>query len=86
MNPCCSVTTGTLATTVVYSSGQATAQLGDAEFNVTTTITSLATSVWLVTVQVGWIGNMAISESLVVTRQEGFVFPSGCTAGGSTCQ
>lgn len=87
MNPCCSVTTGTLPATVVYSSGEATAQSGDAQFNVTTTITSMATNVWRVAVRVAWTGNATgISESLVVTRQEGFVYPSGCTVGGSTCQ
>ena len=87
MNPCCSVTAGTLATTVVYSSGQATVQSGDAQFNVTTTITNLATNVWRVSVRVTWTGNTTgISESLVVTRQEGFVYPTGCTVGGSTCQ
>ena len=86
MNPCCSVTTDALPATVVYSSGQATAQSGDAQFNVTTTITSLATNVWRVVVLVAWTGHTGISESLVVTRQEGFVYPSGCTVGGSTCQ
>ena len=86
MNPCCSVTAGALPSTLVYSSGQATALSGDAQFNVTTTITSLATNVWRVTVLVSWTGNMGISESLVVTRQQGFVYPSGCTVGGSACQ
>ena len=86
MNPCCSVTAGALPTTVVYSSGKATAQSGDAQFNVTTTITNLATNVWRVAVLVAWTGNMGISESMVVTRQEGFVYPSGCAVGGSTCQ
>lgn len=86
MNACCSVPTGTLATTVVYASGQSTSQPGDAQFNVATTITNLATNVWRVTVRVAWTGHTGISESLVVTRQEGFTFPSGCAVGGSTCQ
>ncbi len=87
MNSCCPVTTGTLTATVVNASGQTTAQSGDAQFNIATTITSLATSVWRVTVRVTWTGNATgISESLVVTRQEGFTYPSGCAAGGSTCQ
>ena len=82
MNPCCSVTAGAIPATVVYSSGQATALSGDAQFNVTTTITSLATNVWRVTVRVAWTGNTTgISESLVVTRQEGF--RSGCTSAES---
>lgn len=87
MNPCCPVTTGTLAATVVNASGQTAAQSGDAQFDVATTITSLATNVWRVTVLVTWAGNATgISESLVVTRQEGFTYPSGCAAGGSICQ
>ena len=86
MNPCCSVTTGTLTPTVVNASGQTASQLGDAQFNVTTTITNLATNVWRVTVRVAWTGHTGISESLVVTRQDGFTFPSGCAVGGSTCQ
>lgn len=86
MNPCCSVTAGTLATATVNTSGQTLAKSGDVQFNVATTITNLATNVWQVTVRVSWTGNSGISESLVVTRQEGFTFPSGCAVGGSTCQ
>jgi len=88
MNPCCSVTTGIQLPnpTVVYASGQAGAQPGDAQFNVTTTITNLAANAWRVTVRVAWTGHSGISESLVVTRQDGFVFPSGCPVGGSACQ
>lgn len=92
MNACCqvlpitlnqSVTTGP---TTVRASGQATAQTGDAQFNVTTTTTNLAANVWRVTVRVTWTGHPGISESMVVTRQQGFVFPPNCTVGGSTCQ
>ena len=86
MNPCCSITTGALPMISVNSSGQATAQSGDAQFNVNTTITSLGTSLWRVTVRVAWTGHAGISESLVVTRQDGFVFPAGCVVGGSACQ
>lgn len=78
MNPCNLVTTGTTGPTAVFASGQTTAQPGDAQFNVTTTITSLATNVWRITVRVAWAGHTGISESLVVTRQEGFRFPAGC--------
>lgn len=85
MNPCCSVTTGTLPAATVYASGQAAAQSGDAQFNVTTTITSLTTNVWRVTVRVAWTGHAGISESLVVTRQDGFVFPATCARGTLTC-
>ncbi len=86
MNPCCPVTTGTLPATVVYSSGQTAAQSGDAQFNVATTIKNLAANVWIVTVRVAWAGHTGISESLVVTRQQGFVYPAGCVVGASTCQ
>lgn len=86
MNPCCAVTVGTLPATVVYASGQTTAQSGDAQFNVTSTITALATNVWRVSVRVAWPGNAGVSESIVVSRQEGFVFPSGCTTGALACQ
>ncbi len=86
MNPCCSVATGALATAVVNASGQTTAQPGDAQFNVATTITSLATNVWRVTVRVSWAGHAGISESLVVTRQQGFLFPANCALGNETCQ
>lgn len=80
MNPCNAVTTGTTGPTPVFVSGQAAAQSGDAQFNVTTTITSLAANVWRVTVRVAWSGHAGISESLVVTRQEGFRFPAGCAS------
>lgn len=87
MNPCCNVATGTLPTAMVYASGQTTAQSGDMGFNVATTITSLATNVWRVTVRVSWPGNTGVSESLVVTRQDGFSYPLACPngLGGSDC-
>lgn len=80
LNPCNTVTTGTTGPTAVFASGQATAQPGDVQFNVTTTITNPATNVWQVRVQVSWppLNPTGISESLVVTRQEGFRFPAGC--------
>jgi Tfp pilus assembly protein PilV len=78
MNPCNAVLPGTTGPTPVFASGQTTAQPGDAQFNVTATITSLAANVWRVTVRVAWTGHAGISESLVVTRQEGFRFPAGC--------
>jgi len=85
MNPCCSVATGALPVATVFASGQAASQSGDAQFNVATTITSVATSVWRVTVRVSWTGHPGISESLVVTRQDGFVFPATCARGTLTC-
>lgn len=79
MNPCNTVTTGTTGPTAVFASGEATAQSGDAQFNVTTTITALANG-WLVTIQVSWppLNATGITESLIVTRQEGFRTPGGC--------
>lgn len=77
---CCNtvVATGNPTTRNVLASGQGTAQAGDAQFTVTTTITSVATNVWRVTVRVAWSGHAGISESLVVTRQQPFSFPAGC--------
>lgn len=85
MNPCCKIEVGTLPTTV-YTSGQASAQPGDAQFNVTTNITSVGTNVWRVSVRVAWPGNAGVSESLVVTRQQGFLFPATCSVGNEICQ
>jgi Tfp pilus assembly protein PilV len=82
MNPCCIVTQGVTGPTAVFASGQTTAQPGDAQFNVTTTIASIAgTNALRVTVQVTWppLNTTGITESLVVTRQEGFRF--GCAPG-----
>jgi Tfp pilus assembly protein PilE len=89
MNPCCSVAEVTTGPTAVFASGETTAQGGDAQFNVTTRITGIGTNIWRVTVWVSWppLNPTGISESLVVTRQEGF--RSGCAAGLSgvlTCQ
>lgn len=93
MNPCCRVDPATTAddpvTTdniPVLASGQATAQTGDAEFLVSTTITALAANTWRVTIRVAWPGHTGISESLVVTRQDGFASTPGCAVGGITCQ
>jgi Tfp pilus assembly protein PilV len=79
INPCNTVTTGITGPTAVFASGQPTAQSGDVQFNVTTTITSM-TNAWLVTVQVSWppLNAAGITESLIVTRQEGFRTPGGC--------
>jgi Tfp pilus assembly protein PilV len=80
MNPCNTVAVGTTGPTAVFASGQTTAQSGDAQFNVTTTITNLATNVWQIRVQVSWppVNPTGITESLIVTRQEGFRTPGGC--------
>lgn len=90
MNPCCSVTAGTLPAVAVNTSGQTTAQSGDVQFNVNTTITDLSTATspdfWGVTVRVTWPGHTGISESVVVTCQDSFSSPLGCPFRGSACQ
>ncbi|MCG6533413.1 MAG: hypothetical protein L7F78_01705 [Syntrophales bacterium LBB04] len=85
MNPCCIVTASTTGPTDVFASGQTASQRGDARYNVTTTIANVTANTWLVTVRVAWSGHPGISESIVVTRQQGFLFPASCTAGGTTC-
>jgi len=79
MNPCNAVPTGTVARTV-NTSDQGAAQAGDINFTVTTTTTNIATNVWRVTVRVSWLplNPTGITDSIVVTRQENFRFPSGC--------
>jgi prepilin-type N-terminal cleavage/methylation domain-containing protein len=78
MNPCNVVATG-VASRVVNTSGQGTAQTGDIAFTIQTTTTSVGTNVWRVTVRVSWppLNATGIRESIVVTRQESFRF--GCT-------
>ena len=76
LNPCNTVPAS--STSSVFASGQTTAQPGDAQFNITTTITNIATNAWRVSVLVAWPGHSGISDTLVVTRQEGFRFPAGC--------
>jgi Tfp pilus assembly protein PilV len=78
LNPCNAVPAG--GTTTFFTSGQSTAQPGDAQFDVTTTITSIGTNAWRVSVLVAWPGYSGVSETLVVTRQEGFRFPAGCSS------
>ena len=79
LNPCNAVPVSN-GPTAVFASGQATAQPGDAQFTVTTTIALIGTNVWSVNVLVAWPGQAGISETLVVTRQEGFRFPAGCAS------
>jgi Tfp pilus assembly protein PilV len=82
LNPCNTVTTGTTGPTAVFASGQSTAQPGDIQFNVTTTIARTQTNpcAWLVTVQVSWppLNATGITESLIVTGQQAFLFPANC--------
>jgi prepilin-type N-terminal cleavage/methylation domain-containing protein len=77
MNPCNAVSL-TPVTQVVNASGQGTAQSGDTRFTVQTTTANLGGNVWQVTVRVSWppLNATGIAESVVVTRQQPFLF--GC--------
>lgn len=85
MNPCNTVTVTDEdgVEQSVHSSGQSAAQSGDTTYTVTTTILAVAGSsnTWKVTVRVTWppLNSIGIRESLIVTRQEPFRFPLGCT-------
>jgi prepilin-type N-terminal cleavage/methylation domain-containing protein len=79
MNPCNTVSAGTVTQTV-NASDQGTAQSGDTRFTVETTTANLGGNVWRITVRVSWppLNDTGIAESIVVTRQESFRFPLGC--------
>ncbi|MCX7982874.1 MAG: hypothetical protein N2572_08200 [Syntrophales bacterium] len=79
MNPCQPIP-ATSSTRIVYASNTNTAQAGDAVFNVTTTVTDLGNNSWRVTSRVNWGNNPGIRESLIVTRQETYRYPPGCTS------
>jgi len=80
MNPCNAVAEGITGPVAIFASGgTASKPSGDVAFSITTTITLEATNVWRVTVRVAWPGNAGISESLIVTRQDAYRFPEGCT-------
>lgn len=81
MNPCNTVTAGT-ETRTVTTSGAGAPQAGDVTFTVQTVTTSIAPNIWRITVTVSWppLNEAGIRESLVVTRQEHFRFPSGCVS------
>lgn len=80
MNPCNTVTVGTVNKTV-YTSYQGTQQPGDATFAVQTTTSVVAgsTNTWRVTINVSWppLNTRGITDNLIITRQETFRF--GCT-------
>ena len=84
LNPCNLVTPGTQTDSGVHSSGQTTAISGDVTYKVVTTIAydGASTSAFVVTVTVTWppINTVGISESMVVTGQEAYKFPTGCQA------
>ncbi|HOO41082.1 MAG TPA: prepilin-type N-terminal cleavage/methylation domain-containing protein [Syntrophales bacterium] len=80
MNPCNKVVASTTGPVSIYASGGTAAQAsGDVAFNVTTTVATEAADVWRVTVRVAWPGHDGISESLIVTRQDAYRFPEGCS-------
>ena len=79
MNPCNAVTTGT-SSAEVRSSGQTSSMEGDMVYAVTTTLAQVGSNVFTVTVTVAWNNGASIlRESMVVTRQETWRFPDGCT-------
>jgi len=86
MNPCndMSAATGNRPTKTVIVSGLGSATTGDATYTVNTNITALAgsTNAWTVTVTVTWPNQLAhgyrnLTESIVVSRQQGFRFLNG---------
>lgn len=82
MNPCYDVTAGNV-TKSVFAGSQSTSQKGDMTYNVNTVITAVTGSpnTWRVTVTVSWppLNNKGIKDNLLVTRQEHFRYPDGCT-------
>jgi len=71
-NPCATINP-VVSNRSVWASAQATAQPGDALFNVSTQITDQLNGTWMVTVSVTPPGSAAgIADSLIVTRQEHF--------------
>jgi Tfp pilus assembly protein PilV len=78
-NPCNAVAVGATGPLNVFSSGSEAAQPGDTPFNVTRTITNIATNAWRITVRVTWPGSAGIVGTLEVNRQNDYSFPDGCT-------
>lgn len=80
MNPCNTVTVGTVDRTAVYSSDNTTTRQGDPSFNIRTVTSAVAgsTNTWKVTITVTWppVNTVGITDHLIVTRQESFRF--GC--------
>jgi len=85
MNPCNIVPTGNRPQQIIAVSGMGGAIQGDAAYTVNTTITPVAgsTNSWTFTVTVTWADQLAhgyrnLSESVVVSQQDIFRFPTGC--------
>lgn len=76
MNPGTAVSPGTITVTDVSASGEATPQLGDAAFTVTTSTAvapDIGANAWRVSVTVSWPGRPSgISTALIVTKQHYF--------------
>jgi Tfp pilus assembly protein PilV len=81
MNPCNAVTLGQTTTTVTVSNQAGIT--GDATFSVVTNIAQDGTNTraFVVTVTVTWppMNSTGITESMTVTRQEAYRYPTGCT-------
>jgi Tfp pilus assembly protein PilV len=79
MNPCNTVTTGTVNKTV-YTSDRNEPLLGDTRFNVSTVTSAVVgtTNTWRISVTVSWppLNATGITDNLIITRQESFRF--GC--------
>lgn len=72
MNPNNAVNVGTTTANVI-TSGMGTAVQGDATYTVSTTITTVGTNIWRVTVTVTWpINQTGITGNLIVARQDFF--------------
>jgi hypothetical protein len=85
MNPCNIVPTGNRPQQIIAVSGLGGAIQGDAAYTVNTTITPVAgsTNAWTVSVTVTWAdqlrrGYRNLNESVVVSQQDTFRFPTGC--------
>jgi Tfp pilus assembly protein PilV len=71
MNPDLAIPQGQVRT--IYVSRQAYKQSGDAVYTVNTQVEAVGTAAWRVRVIVTWPSNTSgISDSLIVTRQEGY--------------
>lgn len=79
LNPCCAaLTLGAQPETTVQVSGESAAITGDMTYTVNTTVAQDGAA-FVVTVTVTWATNATgISESLSVTRQEMYRFPTEC--------
>jgi Tfp pilus assembly protein PilV len=76
MNPCNAVATGTTQETII-TSGLGAAVRGDATYNVSTSIISVGTNIWRVSVTVTWpINPTGVTGHVIVSKQE--FFRSGC--------